>query len=350
MKTIKNISYITLFLFLQIAFASVAFADEEFTKKYHEEYDTDKSTVLEVHNKYGEVNIKNWENNQIVIDVTVTVEADDKEEAEKYMKQIKIKIDKSGNKIEAVTDLDGSFNNVDFTIDYEIKMPTATPLTLSNKYGAIFINELSNFVDIAVKYGSLQINTLTNGKTDPKSKIDLGYSKGSIGKCNWLKIGLAYSKLSINEATALIVVSKYSGLEVEESSTIVAESKYDKDYEIGKVNNFVCEGKYSRYDIEEVASTLKLDIGYSKVSVDYIPQNFELIKIESKYGSIDLDIDENAEYKLKASLKYGSIDYPESEKISVQKENTSVEVWGDVGQNPKGEVFIQSKYGNVDIE
>ena len=70
-----NLKLVLLFCFISIVVLNVlAKSDENFTKKFHEEFSADKNTKLLVENKYGYVSLKNWEKNSVMIDVTITVE------------------------------------------------------------------------------------------------------------------------------------------------------------------------------------------------------------------------------------------------------------------------------------
>ena len=53
------------FISLSGAWASAA----ELTKEYHEEFDADKNTVFKISNQYGNIDIRNWEQNTVKIDV-----------------------------------------------------------------------------------------------------------------------------------------------------------------------------------------------------------------------------------------------------------------------------------------
>ena len=50
----------------------------------------------------------------------------------------------------------GSFNNVEFSINYKIKMPKNLQLNLINKFGNVYINELSNKFEVEVKLWSFK--------------------------------------------------------------------------------------------------------------------------------------------------------------------------------------------------
>jgi len=349
-----------LFIFIVAFDLTTAYTiQDEFTKKYHEEFDTNKSTELIIQNKYGEVDIKDWDKNLVEIDVVITVEHPDKERAERILSMFSVEFSQEGNTIKAITKIDEKFHRMNrswgskgkrFSIDYTVSMPKDLKLDLSNKYGNTFINELTGEVSIEIKYGNLKANKILRNNTRPLSKLTLGYGKAIIEEVNWLKTDIKYSKMEIEKSKALVIVSKYSKIYVSEGSSIVAESKYD-GYDIGHVTNFVSESGYTSYKFDQIDKKLDLTSKYGGCKVGYIPKDFESIKITNEYGGITLGIDKNASYYLKAEAKYGKIHHPEGKMFSRIIENNFSSVDGIIGseESPKAKVNIWSKYGSVKL-
>jgi hypothetical protein len=359
MKT-PTFKFVLLLFLIQILVISVAVsAPDEFSKNLHKEFNADQNTLLFIENKFGNVDINNWDKNQVVIDVTITVDHRNQDKAKELLEYIHVDISQEGNTIKAITTIDSKFSKWNFTfsdskkefsIDYDIKIPKNIKLDLQNKYGNVFINEIYGHARVDVKYGNLKINKIIRSNKKPFSEVSLGYSRGTIDECEWLNVTLKYSKLEIEKSKALIAVTKYSQLNVGRASSIVCESKYD-DYKIGIVNNFVGTAGYTELEFKEVSLLLDVDNRYGGISVDFIPKGFEKINIDNEYGGIKLGIDANASYQIKGYAKYANIDYPETGSVSRMKESNSLFVEGTVGEDEKtkSEVYIQTKYGNVKL-
>ncbi len=350
MKTLSRLALILIFFQLTTVFT--VSADDEYTKEYKDEFPVEANTMVNISNKFGKVNIMNWDKNTVEIKVIITVEANSREKAEKFFDDVNITLTKENNIIKGITDFETRFNNSDFSIDYEVHMPRDVKLDLTNKFGAVFINELSEKCNITVKYGALKINKLLDSDQKPYSRIILAYSEGShIGECNWLKLILSYSELEIDKSRALMVKSKYSKLFAEENSSIVAESKYD-GYEIGRAKNFVCTGAYAGYEIGQINGKLKLEVKYTDIDVDDFASNFDEVIIEAKYSDIDLEFPSDASYHLNVNTEYTNVEYPESDNISRHRDGTELHLKGTVGpnKNPKSKVSVESKYGEIDID
>ena len=362
MKALKFKSALLLIIVqLLVIFSAFAVDNDEISKKLHKEYSVDQNSVLFIQNKFGHVDINNWDKNQVTIDVTITVDHHNEEKAKELLDYINVAFNQSGNKIEAITEIDDKFSkwntfsfgddNKEFSIDYKVNMPKNIQLELENKYGNVFINEIEGYSKISVKYGNLKINKVLRENVKPLSEIYLAYSNGEIDECKWLSLTLKYSKLEIEECKALIAVTKYSKLYVDQGSSIVCESKYD-EYRIGKLTNFVTTAAYTDFDFDEISKKLEFDNRYGNLKIDYMPKDFESVDITNEYGSIKIGIDLNASYNLKGNAKYANIDYPDESRVSRIKESTSLSVEGLVGKdsNTKSKVKIETRYGSVDLD
>lgn len=347
MKTL-NYKIITILL---IFITGVAGAQEDYRKKYHEQYDVEKGDLFEISNRFGDIKIENTNANSITIDAEVVVKSKSEDKAKRIMEKISINISKNGNVIKAETDMeDISTSKSSFEINYTVLMPASLNINLQNKYGNVTINELHGKSNLAVKYGSLNVNKMLDGKEKPLSTIELGYCERSkINELNWAKVAIKYSKLELETGKAIAVSSKYSKLRIGNFSSLVAESGYD-DYKIGSINNLKMDAKYSNIEVGELTKKLKVENKYGNIDVAKIPNGFESINIVSKYAKIDLGIATDANYKLDAKSSYADIKY---NNLNIQqriRESQSMEIRGYSGaENTNATVTIVTEYGDADL-
>lgn len=361
-KKFKLTTSILLFFFIFANLATFA-AKDEYSKKLYKEYDVNDESVLVISNKYGNVEMINWSKQKVSIDVRITVDHRDEEKAKELLEYLNVEFKEEGNKIYAETNIDNKFNkkgwffnfgsdSKEFSIDYTVKMPKSINLELINKYGDVFIDEITGYAKVLVKYGNLKANKILRDNTKPLSQVELAYSEGSIEEVNWLKVKLKYSpKFQIERSKAVIAETKYSEIKIEENSSIVCESSYDQ-YDIGTISNLVCESKYTDINIKKLSKKLNITNKYGDIEVDEIPAGFEEIKVYNKYGQIDLKIAKNASYQIKGEAEYAKIDIPGKGKVNRIEENTELSIEGYVGTNANSnsKVNIDTKYGNVDLD
>ena len=352
MKTLRyNISAILFILLLSVG--GNAYALDEYEKEIKEVYSATHGTELSITNKYGDLEIKNWEKDSVSIKVTITIETTSEEKANSLFDNIDINMNKFGNSITAKTEMSHKFKTgKKFSIDYEVFMPEYIKLDVSNKFGNIYINTLREKATINLSYGNLHGESFFYPEEKPVSTINLSYAKATIDECNRTKLTLKYSKMNIGTSKALVVVSRYSKLHLDNNETVIADSKYDA-FNILNTNTFlVTMGQYSDFRIDNVNKNLELNLRYGNCKIDNVSKDFESIKVDNQYVASRISIEEGASYSLEAETKYCGINYPDDaqviEKI-VDNSETSLKVIVGNSSAPKGKVKISSKYGNVSL-
>lgn len=346
-------------LFVQVIFlCSVSVYGADLDKKFNKEFNTQGKDLLEISNRYGDVEIISWDGNTVSIEVTVTLSHPNESKAEKLLSLIEVKFSENDNTIGAKTVIDKqfSFNNWGderkFSIDYVVKMPADFNLDLINRYGAVKAGELSGQVDIIVKYGSLFIQELTRGKEKPLNSITLSYSKGKIVSAGWAELNLRYvGKMNIESATALLVDSRYSKLEVDEVSSVVVDSKYDS-FILNNLKNIVAESGYTSYVIGNLLKNLDIEANYGSIVVTNVDKGFDSIEAEASYCGVKIGMDDAAKYQLNAKTQYGGLYFNEENADITQRiyENNSKYVEAVVGGGePTSVISIRTKYGSIKI-
>ncbi len=322
---------------------------EEKTKEYHETWAASDIQNLEIINKFGEVKVKNDGGSDITIDVVVTVEAANENKADELLNYIDVTFKKSGNTVKAETTIDNNFKSQrKFSIDYEINVPSDKNLNISNKYGNTVVNKLFANGNFDIKYGNFSANAL-EAPENGSMKLDLAYGNASIDKAKDMEAMVAYSPLSVDECNNLKIESKYSQISVDKAGIVVSDSKYDK-FSFDEVESFTTTMKYSHVRIDNLTTSLKVEAGYGSIKVDNVAPEFESVSITNSYGQISLGLDD-ASYSVDASCSYCGISYPQDEfKGNRMKENTSIEINGQVGSGSGGKVMIKSRYGDIKLD
>ncbi|HYQ59148.1 MAG TPA: hypothetical protein VEP89_17520 [Draconibacterium sp.] len=346
MKALKRIS--ALFLIGVLSAGTAVFAEEK-TKEFHQSWLNNEVASLEIDNRFGEVKINNSEGDSVIIHVIVTVDAPNERRADDLLELIEVNISKSGNSAKAVTDIKNDFKSQrQFSIDYEVNIPSDKNLKINNKYGNTIVGRLTGDGEFVSKYGNFtayELNTPPSGSLS----LELAYGNANIGAASYMAVDVSYSPIDIEEAIELNIESKYSNISVEECKTVIIESKYDK-FKFEELESLNVRMKYSNIQIEELAKQLVVESGYGGIKVGEVDSNFELIDITNSYGQISLGLDD-ASYSIDASCDYCGISYPESEFSGNRiKENNKSTVVGQVGTEQGGKVTIKSRYGEIKLD
>ena len=349
---------ITLALFL--CAATLTANAEELKKEFHREMVPTETTTLTVNNKFGDVITETWAENNIIIDVVVTVEHPSAEKAKKLLDMIDVKFTEADGNLTAETLFNDDFSNTHwggdnnkFSIDYKVRMPAKINLTVDNKYGNSDIDMVAGLASLTVKYGNLTVHKLTRGNVKPLNNLAVAYGKATIGDVSWAEINSRYcGQFSIDKATALLVDSKYSKLTIGEISSLVCESKYD-GYSVTKANNIMMTSGYTNLNFGTVSKKVEVDTRYGNLTVDRVPEGFESVSVKAAYCAVKLGIDPSACYSLEAKSSYGNVKLDDS-NFSPDKRivgNTSTELAGQVGKcsNPASKVEVSASYGSVKL-
>ncbi|MBN1950101.1 MAG: hypothetical protein JW801_02805 [Bacteroidales bacterium] len=345
-------------LFLAIVLGSLTIYGQE--KTISKSLTCKPGSVFSIENKYGNIDIRDWEKHEIEVQATVILKNVPADRAERILEFVDINIREHGDTITAETHFDDAFfesiGNIKtgsenkFEVNYTVMMPSDIRLKAYNKYGSIFINKLTSASEINLQYGVLKINQLEARDKQNMARINLSYSKATIESCEWVKLQSKYSKITIENSKALILLTKYSKLYIDEGSTIISDSKYD-EYEIGSIENLVVEASYSDYKIETVSNKISLESNFTDVRIDRVPASFNQISLVNQYGSIHLGIASGASYRLSGEASYATIHYPESVDVKRTQDADKLSVEGIIGndKSTKSAVKIQSKYGGINL-
>lgn len=335
-------------------------SQDDVTKKFSQTYNLSEYSKLNITNSYGNIDIQDWDKQEAQINVEVIIHDLGASKAEEAAKNVKIEFTNEAGVITVNTNYTDEFfdiigrnnmgDNKKFEVNYMIKIPPTLVINLSNKYGDVFISNLTSASVIDIKYGNFKANQLNATAKESMAELILAYSKGNIETCKWLKLNIKYSKLNIDDSKALIAFTKYSKLNIQNGSSLVCDSKYDT-YELGAFTNFVANAQYSTFKFDEITKKISLDTKYSDIRVDNIPATFESISVENSYGSINMGLVSDASYKLNGFARYAKIEYPEDSRVNSFEENNEHRLEGIVGKNGNSlpTIQINTKYGGVKL-
>lgn len=348
MKTIYKFLPVLLLIF--ILFQGKASAYDESSKVIKKEYTVNPDARVLLDNKFGQIHINNWDKNMVSIEIRITVGASSPEKAQKLLDLVTIVSEGTPSNVQIRTMLSKDFSdNKKLSVDYTVNMPSTIMLNLTNKFGDVFLNELSGKGNFDISYGNIEINKLMNSN----NVININFGKGDIHYITGAMVSLKYSDLQVEYAGSLYVDSKFSNLE---GIKIISLSLGFEGGKLDLDNSSVITGKskFTDLSISHLDKKIDLDIQYGNCDVDQISADFTLVSIRNKYGHVSVNIPSGTSYSLDAELKFCDLDFPEDQAIFTQKiiTNTSKSFRATVGKktNPEAKVIVRSEFGNVSLE
>ncbi len=353
----KFYKLILLFLLLPTVMLANDKKKHEKSKTISKDFIVNKNATLYINNKYGNVNVITWDKNRIEIEVKITVKGNDLSNVDKKLNSINVLFEASKDLVEARTKIEtvksnwlwGSNDNINYKINYFIKMPITNNADLNNKYGAIEIDKLKGKANLNCDYGNINVDQLLNDS----NTINLDYCGSS--EINFIKSGsinIDYSKLKIETSGVLNVNADYSTVKI----GLTENLKFNSDYgsiSVKDVKSISGSSDYAGISIGNLRKKLKIDTEFGSVKIENIMKDFEEVIIDGSYAGIKLGTSNDNNFNFTIDLDYAGFNYPEN-KIELYKsikKTTSKYYEGAYGNdNSKSSITIKSKYGGVSLK
>ncbi len=176
--------------------------DFEKTKTFSKSHNIGGNDRISVSNQFGEVKINNWDKNEVKVDVTIIGKSSTEQRAQEIIDRISIEDGKDGNGFYFKTNMKNEKKNTDerknykdekMEINYQVYMPNANALILSNQFGASIVPDMNGSVDLTNKFGSL-----TTGKLRNVKNIHVEFGSASIESINSGTLVIKFSRAIIN--------------------------------------------------------------------------------------------------------------------------------------------------------
>jgi hypothetical protein len=290
------------------------------TKEVSKSFEVNSNTILNIKNKYGNVDITTWNRNQIEIEVTITVSGNDEDEVETKLDKIRINFEENGNDVYATTNVGkskskswfssnwfswGNNSSINYQIDYRVKMPIENNLNITNDYGSIILDELNGKANIHCDFGKLTIGSLNN----THNEIHFDYTKHSNFEfINKAEIYADFSGFTLEKANEIKLEADYSSSNIEH----VNKLNYACDFgslTVGSVSFLEGNGDYSSLRFGEIYKTADVNTSFGSLKIEKLIKGFESAKIKADYTGVKIGIDSNASCSINSQLSFGNFKY-----------------------------------------
>lgn len=372
MKEVFKLLYKSSFLLAMLFMASTVFADSspkrEFSKSINKQFNMSSTGTVDLSNKYGQINIKTWDQNTVRISVKIIVNAREESDAQVEFDRISIGFSNSSNRVSAVTAIESKRSSWwstssgcdDFTIDYEVFMPASASIEVDAKYCNLYVAAISGSARMNVKYGNIKIDGLGED-----SQVELHYGNGHIGRVRDLDIDLAYGNLDIGESSDINIDVRYGNLTVEEAGDVICESRYSNfklgeirefrndgrydNIEIRSVEELVCDTHYSGIKVDRLIRRMNLDMTYGSARVEEIVAGFDEINISGSYTDFKLNLAPNVTCNIDIKGIHSDLRLPSNRinKTFDAKEGNSHEVRATLNGNGSALLKANLSYGGM---
>lgn len=358
MKTFKQFRILfVLALLPALVLATNGVERAKYTKEktYHKEYDVNKDALLKIDNTYGNIDVITWNENRVVIDVTITTSGNDEDKVENKLAEISVEFEASNSLVSAKTKFNNKKSwwnwgksNIKMDINYVVKMPISNSVDLSNDYGSINLDKLEGHAKISCDYGKITTKELMADN----NIINFDYTNNSYFEyIKTGKISADYSGFTIAKTNAININADYTKSKIE----IAENVDYNCDYgavTIDKVNSVVGNGDYLTVRIGDVYNNINIRADYGSLKIQNMTANAGDITINSDYMKTTIGFAPEYSFKFKFDLEYASLNT--NEELSFTVKNTEMTDKYYEGyfndSNSKNMITINSDYGSVTLK
>ncbi len=357
MKSIYKITLILFFIPL-ISFATNDKKKHEKSRTINKVYKVNSDAKVSLNNRYGNLNITTWNKNSVEIEVKIIVKGDDLDDVEDKLESIDVNFNSSSSFVEATTTFGHKKNswswwkkskNVNYQINYTVKMPISNSVNLDNDYGNIYLGKLSGQANINCDYGKISIDELTASN----NKINLDYcSRSTIGYMKSGNVNVDYSKLTIEESEKVRVNADYSTLTFNKVETINFSADYGS-ITLDDATNISGSSDYASMRFGTVRKNLEIDTDYGSIRVKNLAKGFNSVNITGQYAGIKLGIETGAVFDFVLDLQYAGFKRNKDDVELFKSISKSSKKYyeGKYGRgNTSSKIKIKSQYGSVSFK
>lgn len=365
-KKTKNMKYNIPVLILFLLLTAYSFAEDfkkerEITKTFL----INKDTEIQINNKYGNIQVINWEKDSVMIQIEISVIGNKLSKVNKTFDYIDVDFSANTHYIIVNTIFKNDRNNFwtdisDITnsifkggnnthIDYTIFMSENNPLRIKNKFGNIYLTNRTRNTEIDLSNGDFKANDISG-----YLEMDFSYGSASIKNASKANIKIHYGDIRIDKINELSLDSRSSTIDCDEINDLNIISKRDKFF-LGNVNTIDGGFSFSNLQIDYLAKNIILDTNFGDLTIDELSNDFTNINLNSSNTDISLIFEQASSYTIDLSYtKRSTVNLPNNYKDTkvehIGKNDEDTRIRANSGSNPtRSKVNINQKSGSIRI-
>lgn len=309
-------------------------------------------TRLDLTNKYGTVHIVPWKKDSVHIEIDLFIKSSSNSKLEKLKKSVDFEFTDTKYYIIARTNFGrkglGFFTDLkeiipsknQVKIDYHVFVPPSMNITISNKYGDIYIDDMKGSVSVNLSNGDIKANNLTG-----ESSISLNFGNGIINELNHARLNVAYADLEIQKVKQLNIESKSSKIRVHDAGILKTSSSRDK-YTVSRVDNLFGESWFSDIWLYRLNEEINYNPRYGALKVDTISDGFSFLNVSTENADLRMVFGRKTSYQLEV-LKHDDavLQLPEEygQLEVIEREVDAIHLKGMVGPYPNASSQVKIK-------
>lgn len=339
--------------------------DSSLTRKENKDFSVGNTVLVDIQNKYGEVIIHTWNEDKVRVEVSITAHGKDKDKAEKMLERVEMQWEKVGDEVRVHTLFDQNtspmkelwknitdqatalLNESKIEVDYNIYLPKQAQLLIDNKYGDVYLGDVTGVIEVNLSHGTLQATNLPN-----QTKLVLNFGNAIIKSLGESYIEVKGGTVDVETVQGLELNSTVSEIHIDEVKELQLNSRNDRIFidEAAVING---KGLFSKVKMGVLSNGANLDLKYGNFNVDRVKAGFNSVNITSSSTDILLTVEEMAAFDLDVTALQEKLQLPKNNTTALSsseegKFTTKKLSVGAIGKQA-GKIAINANGGEVDI-
>lgn len=334
------------------------------TKEIRRTYAITPETQIEITNKYGTIDFKNWDKDSVKFQINIRVEEKKLSKLEESIEEIDFDITNSehylivrtvveknkstlGREIKKFTEtLLSSDGNIQ--VDYTVWMPNSNRLKVDNKFGDIYIGDYKGEADITLSNGNMKAHNFSN------LHLTLNFADVTINKIENGRLDCNFSELYVKEMGTIHLQSKSTEFELQEVESLSVSSRRDK-FRIRQIELLDAQSSFTAFRINELTDRVKIQSEYGDVEIEGTMPDFSGVSIESR--STDIYLYFNHQSAFSFDVKHTKAEVSTDPDFTIEKKDTldvkesEMRILGHFGstQSQTKKLYIRAHSGNINL-
>lgn len=303
LNLIKKVFRLFILLLLPAGLGAQTFSERETITR---SFKVRPQTTIEVNNKYGKIHVITWKKDSVKFEIDLNLSSNNLSRLNKIKSGIDFDFTSSNYYITAITDFGNSGNQLfaelrnlsdalipgknTIEVNYRIYSPESVNLSLINKFGDIYIDDLRGEINISLSNGDMKINSISG-----EAQIQLNFGNAIINHLTDAKLDVSYSDLNIKQAEKINLISKSSTLNIDDVDLLKLDSRRDK-YFVTRVHTIQGSSDFSQIWIENFRCSANLNMKFGNLTMDRIGHELCDIDLLSDYTDISLYLEDGVQY------------------------------------------------------
>ena len=312
---------IVLWIALVLFSAQVSIAQERVSKIVEESFPLPGTGELILENKYGNISLKGWDQDEVSIKIDIKVNHRKHDTAKDLLNRINPEIKSGSNYVSIVSkiankntgwfaDFFNRNNPIDFDrsrvqIDYEIFLPRNAGLKVTNRFGDVIIDSWSGSLNTLIEHGDLWINEDLN-----KADVILKFGKLRARSLDYASLNLKNGDLDMENSKSLRLSSDGSELKMATVNSLEIYSNKD-DILIDEAGTVYGNLKFSTLNLERLSQEADLTMKIADFRVRQITNSEAELLIEQESSDINITVTDFS-HLFEATLEQGVVRLPKN--------------------------------------